>query len=245
MAALVAPTQIFMGDLHGLNTLEHQPAKVMAMEGHYESHPDGAPLILFGIPNSKEKRVDYAIEIPKASSLILKHDLNAPMEGLDTIPDADEPPVGIVFWSFRIMVGLGFAMLGIGLWSLFARSRKKLYDWPWLHRAALVMGPSGFIAVLAGWVTTEVGRQPFTIYGLLRTSESAAPLDAPAVAASLLAFVVVYFIVFGAGIVYIFKLAAKPPEAHEPTPDDAPIRSAGITPAAAVLEGDHEEGAAT
>ena len=107
------------------------------------------------------------------------------------------------------------------------------------------MGPSGFIAVLAGWVTTEVGRQPFTIYGLLRTSESAAPLDAPAVAASLLAFVVVYFIVFGAGIVYIFKLAAKTPEAHEPTPDDAPIRTAGITPAAAVLEGDHEEGAAT
>lgn len=245
MAALVAPTQIFMGDLHGLNTLEHQPAKVMAMEGHYESHPDGAPLILFGIPNSKEKRVDYAIEIPKASSLILKHDLNAPLAGLDTIPDTDEPPVGIVFWSFRIMVGLGFAMLGIGLWSLFARSRKRLYDWPWLHRAALVMGPSGFIAVLAGWVTTEVGRQPFTIYGLLRTSESAAPLDAPAVAASLLAFVVVYFIVFGAGIVYIFKLAAKPPEAHEPTPDDAPVRSAGITPAAAVLEGDHEEGAAT
>ncbi|NCQ47289.1 MAG: cytochrome ubiquinol oxidase subunit I, partial [Sphingomonadales bacterium] len=152
MAAVVAPTQIFMGDLHGLNTLEHQPAKVMAMEGHYQSHPDGAPLILFGIPNSEKKRVDYAIQIPKASSLILKHDLNAPLAGLDTIPDQDEPPVGIVFWSFRIMVGLGFAMLGIGLWSLLARSRKKLYDWPWLHRAALVMGPSGFIAVLAGWV---------------------------------------------------------------------------------------------
>src|SRR3546814_9984393 len=94
MAALVAPVQIFLGDLHGLNTLEHQPQKVMAMEGHYDSHPNGAPLILFGIPNSEEKRVDYALEIPKASSLILKHDLNAPMAGLDTIPDENEPPVG-------------------------------------------------------------------------------------------------------------------------------------------------------
>jgi cytochrome d ubiquinol oxidase subunit I len=245
MAALVAPAQIFMGDLHGLNTLEHQPAKVMAMEGHYQSYPDGAPLILFGIPNSAEKRVDYAIQIPKASSLILKHDLNAPLAGLDTIPDADEPPVGIVFWAFRIMVGLGFAMLGIGLWSLLARMRKKLYDWTWLHRAAIVMGPSGFIAVLAGWVTTEVGRQPFTIYGLLRTAESAAPLDAPAVAASLLAFVVVYFIVFGAGIWYIFKLSAKTPEAHEPTPHDGPTRTAGITPAAAVLDGHIDKEART
>lgn len=238
MAALVAPIQIFAGDEHGLNTLEHQPAKVMAMEGHYQSHPDGAPLILFGIPNSKEKRIDYAIEIPKASSLILKHDPNAPLAGLDTIPDSDEPPVAIVFWSFRIMVGLGFAMLGIGLWSLIARMRKSLYDWPWLHRAALVMGPSGFIAVLAGWVTTEVGRQPFTVYGLLRTTQSVAPLDAPAVAASLLAFVVVYFAVFGMGIWYLLRLMKKPPEAHEAPPSDAPIRSAGLTPAPQILAGD-------
>ncbi|NJM50352.1 MAG: cytochrome ubiquinol oxidase subunit I [Sphingomonadales bacterium] len=242
MAAIVAPVQIFMGDLHGLNTLEHQPAKVMAMEGHYKSHPNGAPLILFGIPNSKEKRVDYAVEIPKASSLILKHDPNAPLAGLDTIPDENEPPVAIVFWSFRIMVGLGFAMMGLGLWSLFARYRKKLYDWPLMHRAALVMGPSGFIAVLAGWVTTEVGRQPYTIYGLLRTADSASPLDAPAVAFSLLAFIVVYFTVFGAGVWYLFRLASKPPEAHEPEPQHAPIRSAGITPAPAIIDGEIEKG---
>jgi cytochrome bd ubiquinol oxidase subunit I len=237
MAAIVAPIQIFAGDMHGLNTLEHQPVKIMAMEGHYQSHPDGAPLILFGIPNAKEKRVDYAIEIPKASSLILKHDLNAPMKGLDTVADADEPPVGIVFWSFRIMVGIGFAMLGLGLWSLIARARKGMYEWSWMHRAAVAMGPSGFIAVLAGWVTTEVGRQPFTIYGLLRTSQSVSPLDAPAVAFSLLAFVVVYFAVFGAGIGYLFKLMKKPPEAHEATLDGAPIRSAGFTPAPAIIEG--------
>jgi cytochrome d ubiquinol oxidase subunit I len=238
MAALVAPVQILAGDLHGLNTLEHQPAKVMAMEGHYQSHPDGAPLILFGIPNSTEKRVDYAIEIPKASSLILKHDPDAPLAGLDSVPDSDEPPVGIIFWSFRIMVALGFAMLGLGLWSLAARARKRLYDWRGLHRAAVVMGPSGFVAVLAGWVTTEVGRQPFTIYGLMRTAESASPLDAPAVAASLLAFVIVYFTVFGAGVWYLLKLMQKPPQAHETALDGTPIRTAGVTPAPAVIQGE-------
>jgi cytochrome d ubiquinol oxidase subunit I len=237
MAALVAPLQIVAGDFHGLNTLEHQPAKIMAMEGHYRSHPDGAPLILFGVPDSETKTVRYAIEIPKLSSLILKHDLNAPLAGLDTIPDEDEPPVGIVFWSFRIMVGLGFAMLGLGLWSLTARARRKLYDWPLLHRAAIAMGPSGFIAVLAGWVTTEVGRQPFTVYGVLRTADSASPLAAPAVAASLAAFVIVYFIVFGIGVWYLLRLAAKPPQAHEPVPSDAPIRTAGITPAAEYVDG--------
>ncbi len=232
MAALVTPVQIFAGDLHGLNTLEHQPVKVMAMEGHFDSHPDGAPLILFGIPDQSEKRVDYAIQIPKASSVILKHDLNAPLDGLDTVPDEDEPPVAIVFWSFRIMVGLGLAMLGLGLWSLWARWRGSLYDWRWLHRAALVMGPAGFVAVLAGWVTTEVGRQPFTVYGLLRTADSLSPIDAPAVAASLVSFAVVYFFVFGAGVFYLLRLMSEPPE----TPDDAlssgPLRSAGVHPAA-------------
>ena len=237
MAAIVAPIQIFAGDMHGLNTLEHQPAKVMAMEGHYQSHPDGAPLILFGIPNSAEKRVDYAVEIPKASSLILKHDPNAPLAGLDTIPDENEPPVGIVFWAFRVMVGLGTAMAALGIVSLIARVRGKLYDCPWLHRAALVMGPSGFIAVLAGWVVTEVGRQPFTIYGLLRTEHSVAPLDAPAVATSLAAFALTYFVVFGMGILYLLKLMHKPPQAHEAALDGSPIRSAGVTPAPAVLEG--------
>jgi len=245
MAAIVAPMQVFAGDMHGLNTLEHQPAKVMAMEGHYESHPNGAPLILFGIPNSEERRVDYAIEIPNASSFILKHDWNAPLAGLDTIPDENEPPVAIVFWAFRIMVGIGFLMVGFGMWSLIARWRGKLYEWPLLHRCALVMGPSGLIAVLAGWVVTEVGRQPFTIYGLLRTADSASPLDAPAIAASLLAFVVVYFAVFGMGVWYLLGLMKKPPEAHEPPLGHAPIRSAGITPAAQVLSGDGAIGDAT
>lgn len=239
MAALVAPVQIFAGDLHGLNTLEHQPVKIMAMEGHYDSHPHGAPLILVGLPNSAEKRVDYAVEIPKGSSLILKHDPDAPLAGLDSVPDDREPPVPIIFWSFRIMVGLGFAMLGLGLWSLVARFRGKLYDWPWLHRVAVLLGPSGFVAVIAGWVTTEVGRQPWTIYGLLRTSESVSPIAAPAVGGSLLAFVVVYFAVFAAGTWYILRLMAKPPQPHETVPDERPERAAGITPAAGMQGGGH------
>jgi cytochrome bd ubiquinol oxidase subunit I len=234
MVAVVAPLQIVLGDLHGLNTLEHQPAKVMAMEGHYESHSEGAPLILFGLPNPNEKRVDYAVEIPKASSLILKHDANAPLAGLDSVPDNQEPPVPIVFSSFRVMVGLGFLMLGLGLLSLVARVRRRLYDWPLLHRFALAMGPAGFVAVIAGWITTEVGRQPYTVYGVLRTADSVAPLAAPAVATSLIAFVVVYFAVFGIGTWYILKLMGHAPHPHEPPLADAPIRTAGITPASQV-----------
>lgn len=157
------------------------------------------PLILFGIPDQDEAKVKYSIEIPKASSLILKHSLDAPLKGLDTVPRENWPKVGLVFWSFRIMVGIGFLMLGVGLFSLYARWRGILYESRWLHRYALAMGPAGFIAVLAGWVTTEAGRQPFTVYGLLRTVDSASPLDAPAVATSLLAFIVVYFIVLRHG----------------------------------------------
>ena len=235
MAALVAPLQIVAGDLHGLNTLEHQPAKVMAMEGHYQSHLNGAPLILFGLPDQDAAKVDYAVEIPKLSSLILKHSLDAPLNGLDTVPREDWPPVPVVFWAFRIMVGLGVLMAGLGLVSLIARARGRLYDWPWLHRAGVAMGPAGFLAVLAGWFTTETGRQPFTVYGLLRTADSASPLDASAVAASLTAFVIVYFIVFGAGVVYLLRLMAAPPQSGEEGPsEDAPSHAAGITPATAM-----------
>jgi cytochrome d ubiquinol oxidase subunit I len=235
MLVVVAPLQILAGDQHGLNTLEHQPAKVMAMEGHFESHPDGAPLILFGLPNMETATVEYAFEIPKLSSLILKHDLNAPLDGLDTIAREDWPPVPIVFWSFRIMVTLGFGMLALGLLSLLARWRGHLYDWRGLHSLALVMAPAGFVAVLAGWITTEVGRQPFTVYGVLRTTDSASPLAASAVGASLLAFIVVYGIVYAAGSFYLLRLMNDPPR-----PDEAglvsgqPVRAAGITPAPSI-----------
>lgn len=238
MAAIVAPVQVLLGDMHGINTLEHQPVKVMAMEGHYESHPDGAPLYLFGIPNDETQTLDYAIGIPKLSSLILKHSLSAPLDGLDTIADEEQPPVGIVFWSFRIMVGLGTAMVAVGCLSLWARARGRLFSSKLLHRAALVMAPSGLVAVIAGWVTTEVGRQPYTVYGLLRTSDSVSPMGAPAVAVSLLAFIVVYFFVFGAGVFYILRLMSKTPkevdgdiyEDDVTEGGEGPIRTAGITP---------------
>jgi len=234
LICVAAPVQIFLGDAHGLNTLEHQPAKVMAMEGHFQSHPNGAPLILFGLPDQQAGKVRAEIAVPKVSSLILKHDPNAPMAGLETITRADWPSVPVVFWSFRIMVGLGMSMLTLGVVSLAARMRRRLYDWPLLHRFALVMGPAGFVAVIAGWVTTEAGRQPFTVYGLLRTAQSASPLEAPAVAVSLLAFIIVYFAVFGAGTAYILRLMVHAPQAGEPGLEDAPIRSAGITPAPAM-----------
>jgi cytochrome bd ubiquinol oxidase subunit I len=235
MAALVAPIQIVAGDQHGLNTLEHQPVKIMAMEGHFTSHPNGAPLVLLGLPSEAEGKVKYAVEVPKLGSLILKHSLDAPLSGLDTVPRENWPPVPITFWSFRIMVGMGLLMLALGLFSLWTRWRGTLYETRLLHMFAMAMGPAGFVAVLAGWITTETGRQPFTVYGLLRTADSVSPLAAPAVGSSLLSFVIVYFIVYAAGLTYLFRLMALPPHHGELGPSgEAPIRTAGITPAAGV-----------
>ena len=175
--------------------------------------------------------------MPKASSLILKHSLDAPLNGLDTVPRQDWPNVALVFWSFRVMVGIGFLMLGLGLFSLWARWRGMLHESKWLHRYALAMSPAGFIAVLAGWITTEAGRQPYLVWGLLRTADSASPLDAPAVASSLIAFIVVYFAVFTVGIYYILRLMAQPPHHAEEGPSrETPVRAAGITPAQSVAQ---------
>jgi cytochrome d ubiquinol oxidase subunit I len=237
MAAIVTPIQILAGDTQGLNTLEYQPAKVMAMEGHFDSYAAGAPLVLLGIPDEEHRRMNYSVEIPKLSSLILAHDLNAPLAGLDTIPRRDWPPVAIIFWSFRVMVGLGMAILSLGLFSVLARVHGKLYEWTVLHRLAVLMGPAGFIAVIAGWVTTEVGRQPFTVYHALRTAQSVSPIASPAVTSSLVAFAVVYLLTFVWGAIYILKLMAKPPSTQETVPEAAPTRTAGITPAAAFAAG--------
>ena len=234
MAALVAPLQILAGDQQGLNTLEHQPVKVLAMEGDFEASPDGAPLVLFGFPSEKDARVHDRIAIPHLGSLILRHDAHAPLAGLTDYPRDRWPPVPVVFWSFRIMVGLGLLMLSLGLWSLLARARKRLYDWRPLHRAAVLMAPAGFAAVIAGWVTTEVGRQPYTVYGQLLTADSLSPLAAPAVGASLVMFVLVYFAVFGVGAAYIVRMMGRLPSAQELEPPHIPQRAAGITPAAAI-----------
>lgn len=210
MAALVAPLQVIAGDLHGLNTLEHQPLKVAAMEGHFET-VRGAPFIVFGLPDEDAGVTRAALKIPKVGSLILTHDLNGEVKGLKAWPKEEWPNVPVVFWSFRIMVGLGVLMVLTGIVSLRLRYKKTLYNSPLFQRACIAMGPSGLIALLAGWVVTEVGRQPYTVYGLLRTADSASPIAAAAVGASLIAFVVTYCFVFGAGIYYLFRTLSKVP----------------------------------
>ena len=232
MAAIVAPIQIMAGDAHGLNTLAHQPAKIAAIEGHTESQGK-APLILIGIPNAKEERIDYAISVPYLSSLILTHSLDGVVPGIRSTPVADRPPLGIVFFAFRSMVGVGMLMLCIGLWSLWLRYRGRLYDTPLMHRCAVIMGPSGFVAILSGWIVTEVGRQPFTVYNLLRTADSHSPIDATAIAFSLAAFVIVYFSLFGAGVYYILRQMKAPPGESHGGADlsvHEPIRAAGLVP---------------
>jgi len=234
MAALVAPLQLIAGDRHGLNTLEHQPAKIAAMEGHFESR-GSVPLILFGLPDMAAAETRYAVAIPHLGSLVLTHSWDGEVKGLADWPRADWPNVAILFFAFRIMVGLGFAMIGLGLWSLWHRWRGTLFAARWLQRAAILMGPAGFAALLAGWFVTEAGRQPYTVYGLLRTADSVSPLAAPAVASSVAAFVIVYLAVFGAGIFYLLRMVGTPPHMQEAEPETGvPTRSAGITPAAAL-----------
>jgi cytochrome bd ubiquinol oxidase subunit I len=237
MAALVAPVQIVAGDLHGLNTLEHQPAKIAAMEGHFETRT-GAPLLLFGWPDMEAETTRYALEVPKLGSLILTHDWNGTVPGLKQWPADERPNATIVFWSFRIMVAAGLCMFALGLWSLWLRMRHRLYDRPAFLQAALAASPLGLVAVLAGWITTEVGRQPYTVYGLLRTADSVSAVATEAVASSLAAFVVVYLAVFGAGAYYVLRLLRRPPLPSEPElPPREPMRASGIMPGPAMEHG--------
>ena len=214
MAVFVAPTQLLLGDLHGLNTLKHQPAKVAAMEGLWETQR-GAPLVLFGWPDQEAQTTRYAIEIPKLSSLILTHDLDGEVKGLKEWPRDEQPPVAWVFWSFRIMVGIGMLMILTGVMALVLHLRKRLFTTPWFQYWCMALTPSGFIAVLAGWFVTEIGRQPYIIYGVMRTAEAASPVGSQPIALSLAAFIVTYGVVFGAGVYYIARLIAKGPAADE------------------------------
>ena len=236
MAAGVAPLQVLAGDQHGLNTLQHQPAKIAAMEGHWETRA-GQPLILLGWPSMAAETTRYAVEVPKLGSPILTHDWNGTVKGLKAWPPEERPNATIVFWSFRIMVGVGMLMLLAGAWSLLQRYRGQLTGSTTLLQFAVLMSPAGFIAVLAGWITTEVGRQPYTVYGLLRTAQSHSPIEAAAVGASLLAFIVVYFVAFGAGTFYMLRLMGNSPQLDEPDIEKGlPQRAAGITPAPALGE---------
>jgi cytochrome d ubiquinol oxidase subunit I len=204
LAAVAIPTQILVGDLHGLNTLKHQPAKVAAMEGNWETRSH-APLILFGIPDEAQRKNHFEIGIPSGASIILKHDPAGVVPGLNDFKGA-HPPVAPVFWSFRVMVGIGMLMLlvsWIAAWQL------------WRHRALseqvllalVVMTFSGWVATIAGWYVTEIGRQPWLVTGVLRTSEAASAVPAAMIGTTLLAYLLTYALLTAAYIRALFFLA--------------------------------------
>lgn len=214
MAVFVAPLQPLIGDAHGLNTLEHQPRKVAAMEAIWENET-GAGLRLFAVPDQKNQTNHYELIIPKLSSLILTHDLNGTVQGLSNWAPEDQPPVTIIFWSFRVMVSIGLAMVLTGIFAVILYFRKRLFDTRWFQYWCMAMTPSGFIAILAGWFVTEVGRQPYMVYGIIRTSDGVSPVISEQIAITLLAFIITYIFIFGAGSYYILQLIGKGPETHK------------------------------
>ena len=190
LVLIVAPVQAVVGDMHGLNTLQHQPAKIAALEGHWQNEGDKPlPLLLFGIPSMKDEETKFAVGIPRLGSLILTHSWGGQIKGLKEFPKDERPNSLILFWSFRVMVGLGLLMIALGSWSLWLRVKKRLFEQRLFLRMAMWMGPAGLLAVLAGWITTEVGRQPWIVYGVLRTADAASKISAGPLALSLAVFV--------------------------------------------------------
>ena len=213
IAAVLAPLQIFVGDLHGLNTLQHQPAKIAAIEAIWKTG-HGVPLVLFAIPNAEKQRNDFAIEIPRGASLILKHDADAELKGIDAFaPDA--PPVAPVFFAFRVMVGVGTAMLLLawtGAWCL----RKRAQPPRWLLWIFAGFTFSGWVATLAGWIVTEMGRQPWLVTGILRTADAAGKVSEAQLGASLTGYTVTYGAMLLAYMVVLTHMAGKGAGAARP-----------------------------
>lgn len=226
---LLAPVQALVGDQHGINTLRHQPAKIAAIEGLWETETGGTALNLFGIPDMQAETTRYAVQIPHLASLILTHSWDGQIRGLKEFPPEDRPNSTLVFWSFRIMVGLGLAMIALAVLAWLMRRGGRLYESKCFQRFVLVMGPTGFVSLLAGWITTEAGRQPWVVYGVLRTAHAASPLSTQQVGISLMAFVVVYFLVFGTGLYYMLKLMKAGPALPGAGPDDPHGHHAGGT----------------
>ncbi|WP_312886585.1 cytochrome ubiquinol oxidase subunit I [Rhizobium laguerreae] len=216
MILIVAPIQLIVGDQHGLNTLKYQPAKLAAIEGHWESPPGGGsvPLLLFGLPDMALEKTRFALEVPYLGSLVLTHSLDGQIPALKQFPPENRPNSTIIFWTFRIMVGLGLLMLLLGLWSLLLRRRRALFQSKAFLLFATLMGPTGLIAILAGWLTTEIGRQPWVVYGVMRTADAVSHHSAAVLTTTLVLFVVVYFAAFGTGISYILKLIASGPDVY-------------------------------
>ena len=206
LAAIMIPLQIFLGDLHGLNTLKHQPAKIAAIEAVWETEK-GAALTLFGMPNEETRTTDYAIKIPKLGALILTHDINGEIKGLNEF-DGLHPPVAAVFWSFRIMVGVGVLMLLVSFFAAYKLLRQK--DLPnYLYQTLFTMSFSGWIAVLAGWYTTEIGRQPWLVTGVLNVKDAASAVPGSLIGSTLFLYLCVYAFLITAYIGVIFYLARK------------------------------------
>ena len=209
LLTFLVPLQIFLGDQHGLNTAAYQPAKLAAIEARWDTQPS-FPLTLFAIPDPANETNRYAIEVPYLGSLILTHSLDGQIKGLKEFKPEDRPPVAISFFAFRIMVGIGFLMLAVVAASWWLRFRDRLFDSPWFLGLCMAMGPLGFIAVLSGWTTTEVGRQPWTVYGLLRTADSTPPsLSGRDVLVSLLAYMAVYLIIYPSAVFIAARLVRK------------------------------------
>jgi cytochrome bd ubiquinol oxidase subunit I len=220
LLTVLVPLQLVIGDQHGLNTLQYQPAKLAAIEARWETGA-GVPLSLFAIPDDREEKNHYDIKIPYLGSLILTHDLNGTVRGLKDWPPDQRPPVALPFFAFRIMVGIGLLMLALTAASWWLRAKGRLFDADWFLRSCELASPLGFLAVLAGWTTTEVGRQPWTVYGLMRTADSVSPsLTGTDVALSLLGYGVVYLIMFPAGLTMMARIVRKGPAeaAMEPEP---------------------------
>ena len=216
----LTPLQALVGDAHGINTREHQPAKIAAIEGIWETEKGGTALNLFGIPDMEAETTKYAVQIPHLGSLILTHSWDGEIRGLKSFPKDERPNSTIVFWSFRVMAGLGVLMIVMSVASWLLHRKRRLFEARWFHRFVLLMGPSGFITLLAGWVTTEAGRQPWVVYGVMRTADAVSPVTAQQVGVSLLAFVIVYTIVFGTGIYYLLKLLRQGPALPGQTPHE-------------------------
>ncbi|CAB3759796.1 cytochrome ubiquinol oxidase subunit I [Paraburkholderia solisilvae] len=215
---ILAPIQAFVGDQHGLNTREYQPAKIAAIEGLWQTEQGGTALNLIGFPDMNAEVTRYAIQIPHLGSLILTHSWDGEIKGLKEFPKADRPNSSIIFWTFRIMAGLGMLMILTALIGVALRRGGRLFEARWFHWLTVLMGPAGFISLIAGWITTEVGRQPWVVYGQLRTADAVSPVTPQSAGVSLLIFVMVYFLVFGTGVYYILKLIRIGPQAgDEPT----------------------------
>ena len=215
---VLAPVQAVVGDQHGLNTRKYQPAKIAAIEGLWETEKGGTALNLIGFPDMDAEVTRGAIKVPHLGSLILTHSWNGEIRGLKEFPREDRPNSSVVFWTFRVMAGLGMLMILMALIGVLLRSRERLFENRLYQRFVILMGPMGFVSLIAGWMTTEVGRQPWVVYGVMRTANAVSPVTPQSVGLSLMAFVIVYCVVFGTGIYYILRLIHEGPALPEALP---------------------------